>query len=85
MSRDDHLKVEGVVVEANSGGNFSVKLTDGRVILAKLSGRLRKFHIRVIAGDLVTVGLSPYDLTHGLIFSRAKLDSSRTSRGPQRH
>ena len=80
MSREDHLKVEGVVVEANSGGNFSVKLADGRIILAKLSGRLRKYHIRVIAGDMVTVGMSPYDLSHGLIFSRSKLDSARTAR-----
>jgi len=73
MSRDDLIKVDGVVTEADNGGTFAVQLQDGRQITAKLSGRLRRFHIRVIAGDRVTVGLSPYDLTHGLIIAREKL------------
>lgn len=73
MSREDLLKVGGVVVEALSGGLFSVKLQDGRTVSAKLSGRLRKFHIRVIAGDKVTLGFSPYDLSHGLILTRERL------------
>lgn len=73
MARDDLMKVPAVVVESLSGGVFQVKLTDGRIITAKISGRLRKFHIRVIAGDQVTIGLSPYDITHGLILSRERL------------
>jgi translation initiation factor IF-1 len=73
MGREDLLNIEGTVLETISGGNFSVKLEDGRLVTAKLSGRLRKFHIRVIAGDRVTLGLSPYDLSHGLIISREKL------------
>ncbi|MBI4404549.1 MAG: translation initiation factor IF-1 [Deltaproteobacteria bacterium] len=73
MSRDDLLKVEGVVLESVSGGQFSVKLVDGRTVVAKLSGKIRRFHIKVIVGDRVTVGLSPYDLSHGLILSREKL------------
>ena len=76
MSREDLFKVEGVIAESLSGSRFSVKLADGRVILAKLSGRLRRFHIRVIVGDRVTIGLSPYDLSHGLILSRERLNSS---------
>ncbi len=55
----DLLKVEGVITETLSGSNFSVKLADRRQILAELSGRLRRFHIRVIVGDRVTPGLSP--------------------------
>ena len=62
MSRDDLLKLDGVVVEPLSGGQFSVRLEDKRVINAKISGRLRKFHISVIAGDRVVVGISPYNL-----------------------
>ena len=73
MSREDLLKIEGTVTESLSGSRFTVKLTDGRQMMAKLSGRLRRFHIKVIVGDKVTLGLSPYDLTHGLILSREKL------------
>ncbi len=80
MSREDLLKIDGVITEANSGSHFSVKLGDGRVITAKLSGRLRRYHIRVLVGDKVTLGLSPYDLTHGLILTREKLGQSPARR-----
>jgi len=73
MSREDLVKVDGVILDALSGGTFSVKTQTGQVVSAKLSGRLRKFHIRVLAGDRVTLGFSPYDLSHGLILSREKL------------
>ncbi|NBT57603.1 translation initiation factor IF-1 [bacterium] len=73
MSKDDLVKVDGVVSEALSGSRFFVKLADGRVLGAKLSGRLRKFHIRVLVGDRVTLGISPYDTSHGLILGREKL------------
>jgi translation initiation factor IF-1 len=79
MSRDDLIKIDGVVTEATSGGTFLVKLVDERVVKAKLSGRLRRFHIRVLAGDRVTLGISPYDVSHGLILTREKLES----RGPR--
>lgn len=75
MSREDLVKLEGVVAESLSGSLFSVKLTDGRVVGAKISGKLRKFHIRVLVGDRVTVGFSPYDPSHGLILSRERLTS----------
>lgn len=75
MSRDDLIKTDGVVSESLSGSQFSVKLADGRVVKAKISGRLRRFHIRVIVGDKVTLGFSPYDLTHALILSREKLET----------
>ena len=79
MSREDLLKVQGVVTEALSGSQFRVTLEDGRGLQAKLSGRLRRFHIRVLVGDRVTLGFSPYDLSHGLILSREKLESTKRS------
>lgn len=79
MSKEDLLKIDGVVTESLSGSIFNVKLSDGRFVKAKLSGRLRKFHIRIIVGDKVTLGMSPYDLSHGLIVSREKLQSHHHS------
>lgn len=73
MSKDDLIKAEGIIAEALSGGRFCVKLSDGRILGAKLSGRLRRFHIRVLVGDKVTLGISPYDASHGLILSREKV------------
>jgi translation initiation factor IF-1 len=60
-------------MQALSANQFSVQLVDGRMLTAKLSGRLRRFHIRVLVGDRVTLGVSPYDLSHGLILTREKL------------
>ena len=80
MSREDLLKIGGIVNEALSGSHFRVRLEDGRDVNAKLSGRLRRFHIRVLVGDKVTLGLSPYDLTHGLILTREKLDNPKRAR-----
>ena len=77
MSREDLLKVDGIVTQSLSGSRFMVKLADGREMMTKLSGRLRRYHIKVIVGDRVTVGLSPYDLTHGLILGREKLSFPR--------
>jgi translation initiation factor IF-1 len=77
MSRDDLTRIEGEVIDVLAGGNFSVRLSNGASILAKLSGRMRKFSIRVILGDKVTVGISPYDVSHGLILSREKLEPRR--------
>lgn len=73
MSREDLAQIDGVVTDVLAGGNFTVLLPSGQNISAKLSGRMRKFHIRVILGDRVTVGVSPYDPTHGLILHRHKV------------
>jgi len=78
MSREDLAQIEGTVVDCLAGGIFSVELENGKVINAKLCGKMRKFRIRVIQGDKVTIGLSPYDLSHGLILSRERL-------GPRPH
>jgi translation initiation factor IF-1 len=73
VARDDLAQTEGLITDVMNGGNFMVKLDSGPEIPAKLSGRMRKFNIRVILGDRVTVGISPYDVTHGLIIRREKL------------
>lgn len=71
MARNDLLQVEGTVVDVGRGNLYTIKLTDNDVqVFAKLCGKMRRHHIRVVAGDRVTVGLSPYDLTHGLITFR---------------
>ena len=70
--RDDHVKLDGIVSNVFAGGQFEVNTDSGAVVRAQLCGRMRKFRIRVILGDRVTVALSPYDLTHGMIVYRAK-------------
>lgn len=72
MSRDDHVQLEGSVVEINAGGNFRIELESGHQVLAQLAGRMRRNRIRVVLGDRVTVAVSPYDPTRGLIVFRAK-------------
>ena len=72
MARDDLIQIEGVVEEIRGGGVFAVKTDMGPTILVKLSGRMRSFHIRVVQGDRVTVGVSPYDPSKGLITYRAR-------------
>ncbi|MCA9602244.1 MAG: translation initiation factor IF-1 [Polyangiales bacterium] len=70
--RDDHVKLDGVITQVFAGGQFEVETDAGAKVRAQLCGRMRKFRIRVILGDRVTVALSPYDLTHGMIVFRAK-------------
>lgn len=70
MAREDLIQVEGVVSEVSAGGTFIVKLDSGQNVSARLAGRMRRNHIRVVLGDRVTVGVSPYDPTHGLITRR---------------
>lgn len=72
MSKEDSIEVQGVVVEKLPDGKFSVHMDPDRVILAHLAGKLRQNRIRVLAGDRVTLELSPYDLTKGRITYRHK-------------
>jgi translation initiation factor IF-1 len=73
LSKTDLINVEGRVEDASGGGNYQVLLDNGLTITARLSGRMKRFKIRIIVGDKVTVGLSPYDPSHGLIIHRQKL------------
>ncbi len=72
VQRDDHIKLEGVITNVFAGGQFEVRTDAGALVRANLCGRMRKFRIRVILGDRVTVALSPYDITHGMIVFRSK-------------
>lgn len=73
MSNADKIEVEGTVVEVNKGTKFKVKL-DGNdaVVECTLSGKLRMNYIKVLLNDRVTVNISPYDLTRGIITWRNK-------------
>ena len=62
---NDAIEMEGTVTEVLPNANFRVRLENGHEILAYLSGKMRKFYIRVLAGDRVKVEMSPYDLTPG--------------------
>jgi len=67
---DDKIQVEGQVVEALPGTQFKVRLENGHEVLAYLSGKMRKYYIRILLGDRVRVEMSPYDLTRGRIVYR---------------
>jgi translation initiation factor IF-1 len=72
MSKEDLAQFEGKIVDALAGGIYKVTLENNVEIQAKLCGKMRRFNIRVVVGDKVTVGVSPYDPTHGLIMFRHK-------------
>lgn len=68
--QEDKIEVEGTVIEALPATQFRVKLESGHSVLAYLSGKMRKYYIRILLGDRVRVELSPYDLTRGRITYR---------------
>lgn len=72
MSKEDVIEADGKVVEVLPNTNFRVELSNGHMITAYLSGKLRKNYIKILEGDAVKVELSPYDLTKGRIVWRNK-------------
>ncbi len=72
MAKSDMIELEGKVIEDLSYGKFLVELSNGHKITAYISGKLRMNYIRILAGDKVTVEVSPYDLTKGRIIWRSK-------------
>ncbi len=72
MSKEDVIELEGTVLESLPNANFKVKLENGHVILAHISGKLRMNYIRILPGDKVTVEMSTYDLSRGRITWRGK-------------
>ncbi len=72
MAKEEGISVEGTVVEPLPNAMFRVELENGHLVLAHVSGKMRKYFIRILPGDRVTVELSPYDLTRGRITYRAK-------------
>ncbi|MFN3822263.1 MAG: translation initiation factor IF-1 [bacterium] len=73
MAREEEkIQVEGTVIEALPGTQFRVRLENNHEVLAYLSGKMRKYYIRILLGDKVRVEMSPYDLTRGRIVYRHK-------------
>ena len=72
MSKQDMIEIEGTVVESLPNATFQVELENGHRILAHISGKLRMNYIKILPGDIVTVEMSPYDLTKGRITWRSK-------------
>jgi translation initiation factor IF-1 len=72
MSKEEAIEVEGTVIEPLPNAMFRVKLENDHVVLAHISGKMRKYFIKILPGDKVTVELSPYDLSRGRITYRVK-------------
>ena len=72
MPKEGSIDFEGVVTELLPNAMFRVKLVNNHEVLAHTSGKMRKNRIRVLAGDKVTVAMTPYDLTKGRITFRQK-------------
>jgi translation initiation factor IF-1 len=72
LAKEEGITVEGTVRESLKGAMFRVELENGHAVLAHISGKMRKYYIRILPGDSVTVELSPYDLGRGRIIYRSK-------------
>jgi translation initiation factor IF-1 len=72
MAKEDHIELEGTVIDSLPNTTFKVELENGHKVIAHISGRMRKHYIRILTGDKVRVELTPYDLSKGRIVYRAK-------------
>lgn len=72
MSKEDQIEMEGTVIDTLPNTMFRVQLENGHVVIAHISGKMRKNYIRILKGDKVTVQLTPYDLTKGRITFRSR-------------
>ena len=72
MAKEEHIEMEGTVVETLPNTMFRVELDNGHIVTAHISGKMRKNYIRILTGDKVTVQLTPYDLTKGRIVFRGR-------------
>ncbi len=72
MSKDDVIQMQGEILENLPSATFRVKLENGHVLLAHISGKMRMNYIRILPGDRVTVELTPYDLSRARIVFRSK-------------
>jgi len=72
MAKEDHIEMQGRVIETLPNTTFRVELENGHVVTAHISGKMRKHYIRILTGDTVTVQLTPYDLSKGRITYRAR-------------
>jgi translation initiation factor IF-1 len=81
MSSKDKIEVEGIVIEALPNTTFRVELDNSHTVLAYLSGKMRKYYIRILLGDRVRIELSPYDLERGRITYRFKKTAGQSNSG----
>ncbi len=72
MAKEDHIEMEGTVIDTLPNTMFRVELENGHVVTAHISGKMRKHYIRILTGDRVTVQLTPYDLSKGRITYRVR-------------
>ncbi|MDE0411288.1 MAG: translation initiation factor IF-1 [Gammaproteobacteria bacterium] len=72
MAKEDHIEMEGTVIETLPNTMFRVELENGHIVTAHISGRMRKHYIKILTGDRVTVEMTPYDLSKGRITYRGK-------------
>ena len=72
MANEEAIEMQGTVLETLPNTTFKVELENGHVVMAHISGKMRKNYIRILTGDKVTVQLTPYDLTKGRITFRAR-------------
>ncbi len=77
MSKEEQIEIEGTVIDTLPNTMFRVQLENGHLVLAHISGKMRKNYIRILKGDKVTVEMTPYDLTKGRITFRHKEGSPR--------
>jgi translation initiation factor IF-1 len=72
MAKDDLVTMNGKISDLSGGGVYHITLDNGVVVKGRLCGKMKKFNIKVVVGDMVAIGISPYDATHGLITQRHK-------------
>ncbi len=72
MTKEEAIEVQATVAEALPNAQFRCKLESGHIVLAHISGKMRKNYIKILPGDTVTVHLSPYDLNRGRIVYRER-------------
>ena len=72
MAKEDHIEMEGTVIDTLPNTMFRVELENDHVVTAHISGKMRKHYIRILTGDRVTVQLTPYDLSKGRITYRVR-------------
>jgi len=72
MAEEDSIEMQGTILETLPNTMFRVELENGHVVIAHISGKMRKNYIRILTGDKVTVALTPYDLSKGRIVFRSR-------------
>lgn len=72
MAKEDQIDMEGTVIDTLPNTMFRVELENGHVVIAHISGKMRKNYIRILKGDKVSVQLTPYDLSKGRITFRSR-------------